>query len=107
MAKLKARGHKGPRRQMLSVVPGSPALTSKTFREPGAGAVSAGTVAEGTALAGATRSRTCMRAVPGVEVWTEARQAHLSSRQSSRRSHGAPMRLDTSAPMPCLDNPKP
>ena len=31
---------------MPPVVPGSPAQTSKTFREPGAGATSAGTVAK-------------------------------------------------------------
>jgi hypothetical protein len=74
MAKLKARGRsKGPRRQMPPVVPGSPAQTSKTFREPGAGAVSAGTVAKGATLAGARRSRACMGAASRVEVWVEAK----------------------------------
>ena len=74
MAKLRRAGSKGPRRQMPPVVPGSPAQTSKTFREPGAGATSAGTIAKGATLADATRSRACMGAVPGMEVWAEARR---------------------------------
>src|SRR3954447_26673670 len=44
-----------------------PAQTSKTFREPRAGATSASTVAKGATLAGAIRSRACMEATTGMK----------------------------------------
>jgi hypothetical protein len=43
---------------------GSPAQTSKTFREPRIDVPSAGMVADGTTLGGTTRTRTAEGAIP-------------------------------------------